>query len=468
MSDVTLTFSGDDKDARKAFERMQREIAKLKEKVDELSRAQRKANQEQESFWSKAKGFVGGHIKDMVSVESAVQHVVSAYDQWDQRMRSISDRAKTFHADLIKTLSRSGDLANGREIRDRLRNIKGASELEGLNAFDAVTGAAPQLNQLRREGISAEIARLAPLGNVSMMGEQAGELAGIFGDATPQQLANMVMQMRKEAGGEENKLATAPFLRGAQMLAATGATDQYGALALAIDAARGEQSPKLVETLAGAIGSKETLHTGATLTGDERRRNKQWKAATPAERLAMIQSDSAAAEAALGATKAGGYKLLAPGDSAATAANLRAAMDGNLAATSLADARGQFPEAFELRDAEIAKEKAENARDAESLLSKAQTTRFEGETVGLDPVRGYTAGGVKRGVEGAAAVVTNDAAAAAAAGRSAGNFAAANVAALAGSAMTGGTDVVGLLAQIAKATGMMATKKAPPAGNSEQ
>lgn len=360
MGDVDITIGGKDDDAQKAWDRQQRQIAKLKEAIADLKKTNRQAGDEakktsDDQITSLAKQTVG-----LFAVSKAVGFVTTAYGQWAEKMAKLAEDSNKFHGNLLKTLNRAGDLASGGEIKAALRSIPGTKQEDALAAFAAVSNAAPQSELSRRLGVTKSVARMAPLANVGALGDVAGELSDIIPNAKPEDIADLAVKLQEQAGGDAEKLSGARFLRSAQTLAATGATDIHGALAFGAEALRQNQDPRLVDNLAVAVGSENPIikSQGRPLTADEKLKNK-FQGMSKKDRLNALMTDADMRRAVMPESAGQHLDQMSMANIDRLAAEQRQAMAGDEVGKRLAQAHEADPSGMASHQAAVDKEQAD-------------------------------------------------------------------------------------------------------------
>jgi len=378
---LTQKFTTDTADIDKAYNKLERENTKLLEQNRRLAQASKRSGQAAsgslQSGMRAAQGMVRA-ITGGAGVVWAVGEARRGYSEWIREIQEAGRIHKQFAGTMIKDLSEAGDLARGKELEQFFESQEGLKREDVAAAYAGVSGAAPAMDIERRKAITAATAQLAPTGqDLTQLGELAAQLGEVLTDRTADDLTDLALSLRQQAGRNISRVTSDNFLKSVRILADAGVMTAEQSFATGLQAMEKGLTPeiliKIADTTTRQIATKEAKK-GKELTEEEIEYNRFAQAA-PTERLAMIREDQGVRQKFMGEM---GIKFRQFDTAAIDQAtrNLQRAQREDAAQQELAAMR-QFPagiEGIETYRQEVAAEKKKSRKDAENL--GAQHERF--------------------------------------------------------------------------------------------
>jgi len=295
--------------------------------VETYNRAIEKANRSMQGAGQSGVAQIGAMTAGFVAGRGltwAISKTKQLYAEWRQEIAQTGAKASEFHQQLIKDLSEAGDLAAAPGLQKFFRSIKGVSKEDVSKTYAGVRGGAPDISEERAKALAAQAARLAPTGqDLGAFGTLAGELATLAPGKTAGDIADLALATRQKAGKSIGQLTSPQTLKGIKTLQSTGAMSTEEALGFGLAAMEKDISPRVLATVAAKIAAAPK---GA---------GRQYTAATPKERLAMLQQDPKLARKLLG-DQAVQFSQITAADVGRQAAGLRQAQEGDAIARELA------------------------------------------------------------------------------------------------------------------------------------
>ena len=346
-SEIRYTITSDDKDINKALLNLQKQFEKAKDEVRKLKDEAKKSTDQSKSGFGGFRDAVkagGSELRSMalqvVSIQAAIGIVSQAYGDWRQEMERAGETHKKLTNDIVKDLTKTGDIVNGQKIEEFLGAIPGATRDQGRQALAGVSAEAPTTSIDRRLELAKEVATQAPTGaDLHGLGAMAGRLQDITPDKSANDIVDLATKLQARAGADAEKLGGDAFLKAVKQLAGTGAASAEDVLGMGLAALDANLKPSVITQVAEAVAAPaETLTTkrkyGQRLTKEETLKNKFAEATAP-ERLTMLREDKATAHAVLGQGQAFQFQQISKDLSKAGAEDLQKAQTGDYAKKQL-------------------------------------------------------------------------------------------------------------------------------------
>jgi len=298
MGTVSTTFTGDPEKLLQAYNQIVSANLKLKQQMAEGASESRKHHSEIMGFAKEQASSIKSLALSYFPITKGIEAVVSAYEDWNEKMAQSAERAKQLNQEFIKTVQLSGDAARAPEVAAQLGSVKGTSKSDMIALYGGVSGSALDASLERRIGIAKALGKVAPLTeDKNSLGDLAGQLSGFMPGKSPSEVADAAIKLRGLARGQTDTLQSAKVFGHLRTLAASGATDEAGALGLGLEAAS-QDNPRLVSEITAAVtdpkrrATRDQLHG---LTVPQRRATSLFYAASPQERLRMLLENKDAA-----------------------------------------------------------------------------------------------------------------------------------------------------------------------------
>jgi hypothetical protein len=301
MADAKLEITGDTQHAQRENDKLTKQVAKLREEVRRLGDQSKKSGKEsQDSFSGMAAG-LSKTISGLVTIEAGAQAVAAVYNRWRQDVERLGEAHKKLTADVVKTASATGMLGRGADLEKFLGSLRGATRAQGSQAFLGVAGAGQDMDFARKTAIAQLVAQQAPTGvNLQEVGAMAGDFGELFSGKSAGDITDLTMKSRALAGDKAGQLGSDAFMRAIRGMTAAGMSPEES-MGRAIGALDSDQQLKQFTALGAALtAEKGTFGQNRKDSAEEKR----FDAASPEERMRLLQSDSTLARKVLG-TSAG-------------------------------------------------------------------------------------------------------------------------------------------------------------------
>ncbi len=304
MVEVAAKFTGDTAQLERAYQKLRTEQHKLKLEMAEIAETA-------EVHHRKNHNFLVEHAQELtklalgyVTIEKGIEAVGEAYTSWHEEIKAAGEASRDTNKELTKTIILAGQAANAGKIEERLSRIPGVTKREGEQAFYGVYEGAPgEMSVDRRLDLAESSSKIAQFGagiDTREFGKFVGEVSELAPGRNADRTRDLALAVLQRLG---TKYAPG-FVGRRQFSTALGLT-QIGAFeteedALGVEVEGARHNPMYGKQLLTALEK----HHKAPKTYAERQTPEGKalvalsKANTAAEKLAIIQSDPAAARAA--------------------------------------------------------------------------------------------------------------------------------------------------------------------------
>jgi hypothetical protein len=301
MGDVQTTFTANDQDVLKAYERLKRmnldliaQQGKVKQAHDESGNAMKEWSADQIKD-------IGKTLTALFSVEKAVEAVTAAYEDWRDKMRDVAAESRSSSETALRAIGAIGGATYAAEITEFVTRA-------------AKPEAASALLQGIREGNPAlavpkaiEIAKHYHAGDAADTGAEGRAMGAISRAApsmVPEQLASAAAYLRNKVGARAASEITSPeSMRAIDDLVKSGAEKDFSAaMGLAMWGAP-TLGGRFMEKIANAIARPRPsgLISRAEMFEPVKRAERRFlMAGDAAEKMHLIWTDPMVREAVLG------------------------------------------------------------------------------------------------------------------------------------------------------------------------
>ncbi len=254
-------------------------------------------------------------------IAGLVGTVVGQYQKWIEVLDKAGAAADKFHGNVLKTLAGAGDLLAGKELEAFFSSVKGVKRGDVVAAFEGVSGAAPTMGRERRKQIAKAASYLAPAG--LDVGATAAA-AGELGDTFQKKAADDLVDlavMLQQTAGRDAGRLTSP-----EFIRGLKNLQATGAMPAEMTLALGTQA------LQREVAPEVLTRVANVLTGEfgAKRYGAQFAGAGAAERWKMLQADPSLQKRLLGEQAIGFSRLSVP-DAQKMAAQLYTAQTEDVA-----------------------------------------------------------------------------------------------------------------------------------------
>jgi hypothetical protein len=299
MSEIVTSFKSDDKEIMAAFSKQQQEIEKLRKAWVAAKDSAKQANDETKEgakYLGDQVASVKGLVTGLFTVDKLIQGVTAAYSDWADDVKDLADKHKTFEENLIRTITKAGQLRNAATIEQSLGGITGATRDQGAAAYGGVAGAAPNMGLGRQLAIAKAIAPYGATGaDLGEFGTVAGKVAELAPGKSAGDVADLVASLQQQTGSDFGSFADAGTMRAVQSLLASGAVKSpEEALGLGVSAHGANLKPGILTEIARA--TTEPIDQSKLKSEDMVRFSK----AGPEQRMEMLRGNAAVRQAMLG------------------------------------------------------------------------------------------------------------------------------------------------------------------------
>lgn len=328
---VTQIFSGDTKDLEAAYRKLVAEDIKLRAELQKTASESKKHGHDAAGGIEEMSEAIGDQVKEighmvlgLASIEKGVEFVLDAYGEWREEMKKLGQEHKAFADDLAKSVGASGDIRDAPKIEAIANRMQYASLAETTSAFKEVRGAAPGMDESRRQELAEAAARTAPLTDAGQMGRLVGNLGQMLPDKSGEELAGLGLQAQHQAGNSADQLSSNKFLEAVKILQKGGMAAEES-LGIGTTAIQENLSPKLLESLAVGIETApemvqqkkqkprrrgEAAEPPEPLTADEEAQNKLAATTSIKERLELAKNDKSVRDHLLGQKGSSEFELI--------------------------------------------------------------------------------------------------------------------------------------------------------------
>lgn len=397
---VTQIFSGDTKDLEAAYRKLVAEDIKLRAELQKTASESKKHGHDAAGGIEEMSEAIGDQVKEighmvlgLASIEKGVEFVLDAYGEWREEMKKLGQEHKAFADDLAKSVGASGDIRDAPKIEAIANRMQYASLAETTSAFKEVRGAAPGMDEKRRQELAEAAARTAPLTDAGQMGRLMGNLGQMLPEKSGEELAGMGLKLQHLGGNSADQLSSNNFLKAAKILQKGGMGTEES-LGLGVTALQENLSPKLLETLAVGIETApemvqqkkqkprrrgEAAEPPEPLTADEEAQNRLAATKSIQERLELARNDKAVREHLLGAKGSAEFDLIT--GSGKTGANIEAIRNSGRYSeeqlTAAASDKGAVGRSLATREAENRLRRAQEEDAVKGLKRDNRDKEFE-------------------------------------------------------------------------------------------
>jgi hypothetical protein len=355
MSDdqIKWVVTADDKDVIAAFKRMQKELETVKQKQKQANDEAKKGASESGKFLKEGVGELRNMVGQWVSVGTVVGLAASAYQNLRAETEKLGQAHQKLAQDITRTISKSGDLANGARIESALGSINGATREQAAAAFSGVSSAAPGLALGQRLALTTEVAKQAPTGaDLNQLGNITAKVANLMPGKSANDVSDIVAAMRQRTGEDFSRVGGDEFEASTAKLIAAGMSPEQ-AMSIGLAGVEANLPSKAISGIAGAMVESDP-NAGkrrGPMSKEDRLKSAFYKLA-PQERFSKLAADPATAEAVLGANGSLNMKLI--GDTKSQQQFLREAQAGDFATGQLKQLGGFQAGREALREQETA------------------------------------------------------------------------------------------------------------------
>lgn len=335
-------------DASKALADMQKIIGKQDEMIKGLRETNKAAKESTQAFEGikSASGEILGLLGIGGGIAGVMGLVKSEASAWVEHIKRALAEYKKINQEISASIALSGELSNFKEVQSRLAGLNiPVKQGERAQLFREVSRAAPTIGLDQK----IELTRLAGMAR-PVMGDQTGGYAGQLGamadiyngKLSPDDIADVTAYANTAMGQDAGRLA-GPGAEQIALLSSRG-MDTTDAIGYLIAASKANLSKKF----AGLVGLATTEQTFEPeidpVTGKRRKINEreriamELQAVAPKDRLAWLMANQGGKTDILAGSELAALGALSGESAAGEAANLRAAMAGNLAGRQLAGA----------------------------------------------------------------------------------------------------------------------------------
>jgi len=302
----------DDADFNRGIKRMLKDIDSLKQKLKDAQDQQNKGSRQAKGNIDAETMSLAGLASKLGGVALVTSAVTRTYAGWKQEVDRVREAHKGLHADLVKTIAASRDLANAAQIEKALGNIKGMPLSDATKAFGAATAAAPGLSWQDRVGLARGAAPLVAMGqDTNQHVNIAAKLKQLDPSLSTDDANDLALVMRKRAGEDASRYGSDEFTSGISRLKAAGLTTEQ-AIAIGMADVESDLPSKGLKSRAEALyGTDPTVGKHGPKSKEDKLKAAYYKLSAQ-DRLKSLYSDRATADAVLG--EGGGLAIKTAGD----------------------------------------------------------------------------------------------------------------------------------------------------------
>lgn len=258
-NDFNTTFTADDKDILKTFERQQRELEKLQNTVRKLNEDSKKGGQDSASSLKGTISYVTSLVGSYVALSKVASAVTSEYEKQAASLRENATSARTLSEQFLRLLTTSGMLANAPDLKKFLGGL-GVDESVAQSALAGATNAPgfrtlEEIKELTRLGT-----KLSPVEGDPMQFTQS--LAQLFAAqgkrGSLDDTADRLLIARQFMGNQSGQLSQLDFANAHEQLIQSGMGREFSMAAQIIGAQKGISS-ELMEKVANAVKGQSAV-----------------------------------------------------------------------------------------------------------------------------------------------------------------------------------------------------------------
>lgn len=304
--EIKKTITADTTQANREFVKLSNEVDRLKQKLKETHKSSEEGSSKMVEALKEQTSFITKSATEMLTLKFVVDQVSEAFKAHREAVKAAGEAHEGFLQRQQKVIAFAGSQVN-REREEAF--IRSAPTTMGLTREQALTmfsaGSDARLDSTINKALMREIAPLAATAGTDKdtLGQLQKTAGGLINAAglSPNDAADVALKLLQDAGKDAPSLADQGFLQSVRSLKEGGmsASKILGITSAYLDT---DQKIKGAQQLAGVLTQKFDIPAevrGKEYAESDRLRAKM-NAMNPDERLAFMQMNPAAAEAAMG------------------------------------------------------------------------------------------------------------------------------------------------------------------------